>query len=117
MPQPTIDFNEIADGVTAVLNERAHGAQRAQREAEALRVAEAQRADEAAKEAQKREIENQWSAINTRLSDVIARRAASIETGSLHRIAPELWPTLESEYTNIMRERSNLQARFPWLKG
>jgi flagellar motor switch/type III secretory pathway protein FliN len=40
---PTIDFNELANGVTAVLNQRASEAQSQQREAERLRTIEAER--------------------------------------------------------------------------
>ena len=52
MSQPTIDFNEIADGVTAILDARVHGAQLAQREADRLADEQAQRESEQAKQAQ-----------------------------------------------------------------
>jgi chromosome condensin MukBEF ATPase and DNA-binding subunit MukB len=113
MSSPQIDFNEIADGVTAVLNERAHGAQRAQHEAEALRAAEARRQDEAARAQQIASVRADFA----RLCDRERSLKAEIDTkfAALQPLQREL-SVLGAQHSHLLAERARMQRQYPFLK-
>ncbi len=112
MPTPTIE--QIADGVTAVLNQRAHEAQLAQREAEVRRVGEAQREAERAARAQRAVVCAEFE----RLSALEKRLKAEIETkrATLEKLTREL-PTLGDRFSAVLSELGRMQARYDFLKG
>jgi hypothetical protein len=114
MSTRTIDFNEIADGVTAVLNARAHGAQCAQHEAEALRAAEAQRQDEAARAQQTANVRADFA----RLCDRERSLKAEIDTkfATLQPIQRDL-SVLGAQHSHLLAERARMQQQYPFLKG
>jgi hypothetical protein len=107
MSQLTIE--EVETGLQRLAAEREAAARRARDQA--------QRESEQSAIAQRVEIERQWSGILARLADVTRRRNASIVLGGLHRATPDEWGALESEFSNVMREKLNLQSRYPYLKG
>jgi chromosome condensin MukBEF ATPase and DNA-binding subunit MukB len=114
MSNPTIDFDQIADGVTAVLERRAHGAQAAQREAEALRVADAQRQAEAVRAQQIANIRGEF----VRLCDRERSLKVEIDTKrlSLESLQREI-STLGVLHSHVLTERARMQQQHPFLKG
>ena len=113
MSNPTIDFDQIADGVTAVLDARAHGAQRARLEAESQRVAEAQRADEAARAQQIVAVRENFA----RLCDREQTLKAEIDTklATIQSVQREL-PALGALHSHLLAERARMQQQHPFLK-
>ncbi len=114
MSTRTIDFNEIADGVTAVLNERAHGAQRAQHEAEALRAAEAQRQDEAARGQQIAAIRGEFARLCVLQESLKAEIDTKRETQTT--LAREL-PVLGAQLSALLAQLGRMREQHPFLKG
>ncbi len=110
---PALTIEQIADGVTEILNARAHGAQRAQREAESLRVAESQRADEAARAAQITAIRGEFAHLCDRERTLKAEIDFKFEKlGPLQR---EL-NILGSRHSHLLAERARMQQHYPFLK-
>jgi Fic family protein len=114
MSQPTIDFNEIADGVTAVLNARAHEAQLAQREADRTATMRAQQESELAARAQHVAICAEF----TRLSALEHSLKTEIETkrATLGTITREL-PVLGAQHNALLSELQKMRQRYTFLKG
>ena len=114
MSNPAIDFDQIADGVTAVLNERAHGAQRAQHEAEALRAAEAQRQDEAARGQQIAAIRGEFAHLCDREQSL--KMEIDTKFGTLQPLQREL-SVMGAQHSHLLAERARMQQQYPFLKG
>jgi chromosome segregation ATPase len=114
MSNPTIDFDQIADGVTAVLNACAHGAQRVQLEAEAQRVAEAQRESEAARAQQIANIRGEF----TRISAMEKAVKAEIDQkfGQYQPLAHDL-SRLSAEHNQLLSQLARMREQHPFLKG
>jgi chromosome segregation ATPase len=114
MSTPTIDFNEIADGMTAILNERAQRAQTAQEQAERDATLRGQREADAARAAQIANIRGEF----TRLCDRERYLKSEIDTKrlSLEALQREL-PALGAQHNVLLAERARLLQSYPFLKG
>lgn len=114
MPTPTIDLNQIADGVTAVLNARAHEARAQQRDAERLATEQAQREAERAARAQRATVCAEFE----RLSALQQSLKTELETkrANLEKIIREL-PVLGERFSALLGELGRMQARYDFLKG
>ena len=114
MSNPAIDFNEVADGVTAVLNERAQRAHELQREADARHEAEAQRQAEAARAQQIANIRGEF----TRLSAMEKAVKAEIDQkfGQYQPLAHDL-SRLSAEHNGLLSQLARMREQHPFLKG
>src|SRR5260370_2284149 len=114
MPTPTIDFKEVADGVTAILNARAHEAQLAQRDAERLANEQAQRESDAARAHQIANIRAEFA----RLCTLQVSLTAEIETKSETQpaLSREL-PILGAQLSALLAQLGRMREQHPFLKG
>jgi len=114
MSNPTIDFDQIADGVTAVLNERAQRAHELQREADARHEAEAHRQSEAARAQQIATIRGEFA----KLCDRERSLKVEIDTkfATLQPLQREL-SVLGAQHSHLLAERARMLQSYPFLKG
>lgn len=118
MPQPTIDLTEVANGVTAILNARVHGAQLASAQAEAQREAEAQQ--QIAKATENARLEKiQLQTLYTQKCARIREIKAGIESRVRLRehTLPDEIATLSGQLNMLLAELPAMQSRYPFLKG
>jgi chromosome segregation ATPase len=114
MSNPAIDFNEVADGVSAVLSRRAHEAQTARHEADARREAEAHRQAEAARAQQIATIRSEFARLCTLQKNLKAEIDTKREAEST--LAREL-PVLGAQLSALLSQLGRMREQYPFLKG
>ncbi len=100
--------------MTAVLNERAHGAQRAQREAEAIRAAEAQRESEAARASQIATIRSEFARLSA--TEKAVKAEIDQKFGQYQPLAHDL-SRLSVQHNALLSQLARMREQHPFLKG
>jgi len=114
MSNPAIDFNEIADGVTAILNARAHGAQVAQREADRESTIRTQRESDAARAAQIANIRGEFARLSA--TEKAVKAEIDQKFGQYQPLAHDL-SRLSAEHNTLLSQLAWMCEQHPFLKG
>jgi chromosome condensin MukBEF ATPase and DNA-binding subunit MukB len=113
MSNPTIDFDQIADGVTAVLNARAQRAQADQQTTERLDRDRAQYESHLARVQQIAAIRGEFAQLcNHELS---LKVEIDTKFATLQPLQREL-SVLGAQHSHLLGERARMQQQYPFLK-
>jgi predicted nucleic acid-binding Zn-ribbon protein len=114
VPTTMIDFNEIADGVTDILNARASRAQAAQCESDRLAREQVQRGAEQAAKAQRAAIVAEFARLGALQQSV---KTEIEEKRAAHTALTRELPVLSQRLSATLAELATMRARYPFLKG